>query len=263
MIYPRMSDNVSGSGCLLQAKDDVSNRRKLLSVIGFQHSYVGIKESIAYDLAAQRSRWSRYACSSNFKIFAKLKILSLYPPDSFLEVGNIVGFARAIVALLDEGPSWGNSKVFFTTSCHGERKERYVRLRWGQSSGRIWRKIWPCRLTSHKVVSIQVKITTKSIRGAAGDKLRDFPRQRSHYYWRVKWRNCSDYSSTCFVGDETTCKSSIKVLLPVLLWMQIAQVGMIGEWLAQFCQMTNLWLMRCQLSDLYAVHLCNMQRLGF
>lgn len=125
MVCPRMSDNVSGSGCLLQEKDDVLNRGKLLSVIGFQHSYIGIKESIAYDLVAERSRWNRYTCSSNFKIFAKLKILSLYPPDSFLEVGNIVGFARAIVALLDEGPSGGDSKVFFTTSCHGRREERW------------------------------------------------------------------------------------------------------------------------------------------
>jgi len=69
-----------------------------------------------------------------------------------------------------------------------------VRLRWGQSSGRIWRKIWPCRLTSHKVVSIQVKITTKSIRGAAGDKLRYFPRQRSHHHGLKLMQNtaCGD-----------------------------------------------------------------------
>jgi len=47
-----MSGTVSGSGYLLQEKDDVSNRGMLLSVISFQHLDVGIKESIAYDLVA-------------------------------------------------------------------------------------------------------------------------------------------------------------------------------------------------------------------
>ena len=63
------------------------------------------------------------ACTSEFEVSAQTRILLFRYTAPLLELGDIVGLAGAVVALLGECAGRGDGEVLLSTSSHGKASE--------------------------------------------------------------------------------------------------------------------------------------------